>query len=39
MTRVICAGNEERLVDCSNSSTHDCTHNKDVGVVCPGISV
>lgn len=36
MTRVFCRGTEPMLVNCTYSMDHDCTHIKDVGVVCPG---
>ena len=36
MDRVACSGKEPLLVNCSYSMNHDCTHAKDIGVVCPG---
>ena len=33
---VLCNGSESRLLDCTTSLTHDCTHNEDVGVRCGG---
>ena len=30
-----CVGTEARLFDCPHSTTHNCGHNEDVGVVCP----
>ncbi len=29
-----CTGNEDSLFDCQHSTTHDCVHSEDVGVVC-----
>ena len=36
MDRVACSGQEPLLVNCSYATHHDCTHAKDIGVVCPG---
>ena len=33
---VICDGNENNLNECNYSTSHDCTHSQDVGIVCYG---
>lgn len=32
---VVCTGSEDKLQQCSHSTTSDCTHSEDVSVVCP----
>ncbi|XP_019856578.1 PREDICTED: LOW QUALITY PROTEIN: deleted in malignant brain tumors 1 protein-like [Amphimedon queenslandica] len=34
MDNVQCTGNEEFLVNCTDSSTHNCDHSEDAGVTC-----
>uniref|UniRef100_A0A1X7TEQ0 SRCR domain-containing protein n=1 Tax=Amphimedon queenslandica TaxID=400682 RepID=A0A1X7TEQ0_AMPQE len=34
MDNVRCTGNEDTLVNCTYSSTHDCGHSEDAGVTC-----
>lgn len=34
MDNVQCSGTEQRLVDCSHITNHNCNHGEDAGVVC-----
>ena len=34
MDEVACTGSETRLIDCSHSSNHDCSHFEDASVQC-----
>ncbi len=34
LDEVDCSGSEERLLDCSHTSSHDCLHIEDVSVRC-----
>jgi deleted-in-malignant-brain-tumors protein 1 len=34
LDEVGCRGSEERLLDCSHLSSHDCLHHEDVSVRC-----
>ena len=34
MDNVMCTGNEERLMDCTLSLSHNCGHHQDAGVRC-----
>jgi serine protease 12 (motopsin) len=36
MDSVLCNGDEPLLVNCSYSVKSDCSHSKDIGIVCPG---
>ena len=31
---VHCGGSEQRLVDCSHSTSHNCVHSEDIAVIC-----
>ena len=39
MDNVACVGNESRLDDCPHSSTHNCYHFEDAGVICPRMCI
>lgn len=34
---VACVGNEAFLQNCSHSTTNNCGHSEDAGVMCPGV--
>ena len=36
MDSVLCNGDEPMLVNCIYSVQSDCSHSKDIGIVCPG---
>ena len=36
LDNVQCSGNEETLLQCSHRTFHNCGHNADAGVRCPG---
>ena len=36
LDNVLCAGTENRLIDCPSSTTHNCIHAEDAGVTCQG---
>ena len=38
MDTVFCKGDEPMLVNCTNTSPSHCSHLKDIGVVCPGMT-
>ena len=36
LDNVQCSGNEQKLLDCSHLTIHNCGHYEDAGVACPG---
>ena len=36
LDNVNCAGTEQRLIDCSLLTSHNCGHHEDAGVACTG---
>ncbi|XP_071265026.1 uncharacterized protein [Salvelinus alpinus] len=39
MDNIKCSGNENTLTQCSHTTTHDCKHSEDAGVVCSGLTL
>ena len=37
LDEVLCHGDEQNLGDCGKEKEHDCTHEQDAGVMCPGM--